>query len=354
MEASLERFVPTLRPLLPLQPDEALRLRECEAVIDAGLASFIRVGAALMEIRNKRYFRVTHPTFESYCDERYGLRRGRAYELMAGFQVVANLSSIGVQAADLPANERQARELVPYEPEAQAALWAIIKATAPEGKVTSGHIRSVAIVVKEIAVEGALDDGSGEVKPFAQLLTAAVTEQTYERLQRQKAHVADAQSDSDEWYTAEGPFLVGVRAVLGQIDLDPFSCEAANEVIKAKKIFTRKENGLKQPWAGRVYANPPFSNPAPCVAKAIGEYDAERTQATILLLNNQTDSGWCQVLLKRFPVCFPHSRIPFWRVGREGTGGARQGQVVSYFGSDEALFIRTFQSIGTVMRAIQI
>ncbi len=352
-ETAIVESALTLPPLLPLTVGEEESLREHEAVIETGLHSFIRVGAALMAIRAGRLYRKTHPTFESYCAERWNLRRGRAYELISGFKVVDGLSSNGVHDEDLPTNERQCRELVPYEPEAQAALWAIIKKTAPEGKVTSGHIRSVAITVAEIAAQGAMDDGSGTVKPFAQLLTARVTEETFERLQRQRTHVADSQGDSDEWYTAEGPFLAGVRATLGEIDLDPFSCAAANEVVKAKKFFSRKQNGLKQPWEGRVYANPPFSNPAPCVTKAVSEHDARHTKASILLLNNQTDSGWCQFLLKRFPVCFPHSRIPFWRIGRDGTGGARQGQVVIYMGPNEGLFIKTFQPLGTVMRAIK-
>lgn len=49
------------------------------------------------------------------------------------------------------------------------------------------------------------------------------------------------------------------RAVLGSIDLDPASCEAANQFVGAARYFTRKEDGLSQDWGfeSRVYLNPP-------------------------------------------------------------------------------------------------
>jgi len=45
--------------------------------------------------------------------------------------------------------------------------------------------------------------------------------------------------------------------VMGGIDLDPASCEAANRTVRAEKIFTKVENGLFQEWRGRCWINPP-------------------------------------------------------------------------------------------------
>ena len=51
-----------------------------------------------------------------------------------------------------------------------------------------------------------------------------------------------------------------VRQVFGEIDLDPASSVKANKVVQAKSIFTKRTNGLKQKWHGRVFLNPPFDD----------------------------------------------------------------------------------------------
>ena len=50
------------------------------------------------------------------------------------------------------------------------------------------------------------------------------------------------------------------RRVMGSIDLDPCSSNAFNEVVRADKIYSlddRGEDGLKLPWTGNVFVNPP-------------------------------------------------------------------------------------------------
>ncbi len=56
--------------------------------------------------------------------------------------------------------------------------------------------------------------------------------------------------------------LEDVRAVLGQIDLDPASCEFAQKRVKAKRYFTKQDDGLQQRWFGNVFLNPPYQMPA--------------------------------------------------------------------------------------------
>jgi hypothetical protein len=48
------------------------------------------------------------------------------------------------------------------------------------------------------------------------------------------------------------------RYVMGDIDLDPASSLFWNHhLVKAKRYFTKEEDGLVQPWSGRIFLNPP-------------------------------------------------------------------------------------------------
>jgi hypothetical protein len=92
-----------------LDKRERARLAELEATVKDGLDAFVRVGLALKEIRDAQLYRATHKTFEDYCRERWGMERAHAYRQIEAARVADVLSPIG----DIPANEAQARELVP-------------------------------------------------------------------------------------------------------------------------------------------------------------------------------------------------------------------------------------------------
>ncbi len=60
-----------------------------------------------------------------------------------------------------------------------------------------------------------------------------------------------------EYYTPP-IWTEAARALMGHIDLDPASCEIANQTVKAKAYFTKQNDGLSQPWHGHVWMNHPF------------------------------------------------------------------------------------------------
>ena len=62
-----------------------------------------------------------------------------------------------------------------------------------------------------------------------------------------------------ERYTPSA-LIDAVRQVFGEIDLDPASSNEANKVVQAKSFFTKRTNGLKKRWRGRVFLNPPFDD----------------------------------------------------------------------------------------------
>lgn len=132
----------------PLDTTEAEHLADCETIIAAGLASFVEVGEALADVRDRRLYRQTHGTFEDYCVERWGLSRNRAYRLIEGAEVAAVLP-IG---NTLPANEAQARPLAPLrdDPEALASAWqAANEAAEAKGKAVTAADVTAAVKAQQ-------------------------------------------------------------------------------------------------------------------------------------------------------------------------------------------------------------
>ena len=98
---------------------ESAKLENCEAIIEEGLQTFIDVGSALFTIRDEKLYRRDYDTFESYCLERWSIKRAHAYRLIDASKVVENLSPIG----DIPKTESQCRELGKLPDEEQAEAW---------------------------------------------------------------------------------------------------------------------------------------------------------------------------------------------------------------------------------------
>jgi hypothetical protein len=158
------------------------------------------------------------------------------------------------------------------------------------------------------------------------------------------------QSGDVEWYTP--PHIVdAVRDVLGGIDLDPASCAPANTVVQASQIYTAEDNGLEQPWRGRVFMNPPYGQPAVryfCEKFAQHVTAGEITHG-IVLINNTSDTAAFRALAAiGTAFCFPASRLAFWKADRD-TGSANQPQVLVYAGPDRAAFCRRFRDLGLVL-----
>lgn len=58
---------------------------------------------------------------------------------------------------------------------------------------------------------------------------------------------------SDDWYTPPDIF----KKLDIVFDLDPCS-PGAGHWVPARRIYTKEDDGLKQPWSGVVFMNPPF------------------------------------------------------------------------------------------------
>jgi len=157
-------------------------------------------------------------------------------------------------------------------------------------------------------------------------------------------------SGENEWYTPK-IYIDAVRAVMGDIDVDPASSEIANRIIGAKIFYTAKDDGLTKPWSGRVWMNPPYSQPlivkfSEAFVKKYG--DGEITEGCVLI-NNATDTSWLQMMLEICnKICFIKGRIRFIDMDGNATGAPLQGQLILYFGKNTQKFNLKFSGFGIV------
>lgn len=114
--------------------------------------AFFVAGKALKELGDKKLYRETHATFESYVKDQFGYKKSAAYYLINAAKVVDNLNC--PQFVDknqsqiiLPTSESQCRPIAKLPPKQQREVWqqAVEKAG---GKVPPARI--IKQVVKEL------------------------------------------------------------------------------------------------------------------------------------------------------------------------------------------------------------
>ena len=120
-------------------------------------AAFYQAGQALKALKDKKLYRSTHSTFESYCQDRFGFKRRHPYRLIQASEIfdrILEMCPIRTQNESgeispldpkfiLPSSEWQVRSLSRLKPEEQGEAW--LKAVqSAEGKAPSGtKVRSI-------------------------------------------------------------------------------------------------------------------------------------------------------------------------------------------------------------------
>ncbi len=127
---------------LVLTVDERSELETLEKIIERGKQTFVEVGNALMEIREKRLYRETHSTFESYTQERWDFSSSRARQLIGAAQIVASLPE-SVTGVTPPITEFHTRPLAALAPDLRERVWREAVLSAPDGNVTRDHVQAV-------------------------------------------------------------------------------------------------------------------------------------------------------------------------------------------------------------------
>ena len=161
------------------------------------------------------------------------------------------------------------------------------------------------------------------------------------------------ESGSPEWWTP-AKYIEAARKVMGRIDLDPASCEAANKTIKASKFYSLEEDGLNLSfkWNGRIFLNPPYGVIGPLfVDRLMKELKNGNVEEAILLVNSRaTDAEWFQPLFDGI-LCFTDHRIDFDIPGLKGKkSSSTHGTCFVYFGKSPEKFRMVFAAFGNVVR----
>ena len=209
-----------------------------------------------------------------------------------------------------------------------------------------------ALGIEREIVAGEIDAPKHEIVAAANALPKEPTqEQVAEAVEAVKTrpHVANNSGDN-EWYTPK-EYIEAARQVLHEIDLDPASNLAANDVVKAATFYTAESNGLSQEWEGSVWMNPPYESGliGQFVEKLCDEYACGSVTRAVVLVNNATETKWFQALAEEASaICFPKGRVKFWAPGKP-SATPLQGQAVLFLGQEVDDFARAFSSFGFVM-----
>ena len=147
------------------------------------------------------------------------------------------------------------------------------------------------------------------------------------------AHLADTGTppawwSSDMWETPD-EFVRELESRLGPFDLDPCCCTTT---AKAPCYFTEETDGLAQPWFGRVFVNPPYSNIAPWVRKAHRQTATGNAATVACLLPAATDTRWFHDWVRsKADLWFIAGRVRF--IGWRGTRirGPRSASMVAVY-----------------------
>ena len=70
---------------------------------------------------------------------------------------------------------------------------------------------------------------------------------------------------TDDWATPPA-FVRRLEREFGTFEIDP--CAANRRVAKAVVFYTPEQDGLRKPWNGRVFCNPPYSDVRPWARRA--------------------------------------------------------------------------------------
>lgn len=164
------------------------------------------------------------------------------------------------------------------------------------------------------------------------------------------AQLINQDSKIVEFYTPEYVLNL-VRKVIGNIELDPASCEFANKnIVKANRYFSAIDDGLNQDWiADTLFMNHPFSRHgnSKWIGKLVSEYETGNVKEACCITYASTSEKWFRKL-HNYSQCYFYKRVNYLDENGNEKKGVTKGSVVTYFGKNVNKFAKVFNEIGSV------
>lgn len=141
---------------------EKARREELERIVENGLETFLRVGASLCELRNRRLYRTTHATFADYVLDRFHLHRSAVDGLIRSWQTAQTLVEAGIELP-LDTNPTSLRSIsaLPGDDSLKTACWQLAERLSPARTPTQPLISKLCRMVRNCLENGGDQDGHG-------------------------------------------------------------------------------------------------------------------------------------------------------------------------------------------------
>ena len=137
--------------------------------------------------------------------------------------------------------------------------------------------------------------------------------------------------ETDVWLTPPE-----ILAELGKFDLDPCACSEPRPWPTADEHYTVQDNGLRKPWHGRVWLNPPYGSPS-----VVGPWMrrlADHGRGTALIFARTETALFFETVWRKASAClFLEGRLFFhYPDGRKAGNNSGAPSVLVAYGDEDA------------------